>query len=220
MLVAGGARATDAIVRRWCRGLLTLAGCRLRVAGAEHLIATGPAVLVANHSSYTDAVVVLAALPAAFRFVAKRELAESALVGRIIAKVGHLTVERADVARSVADAERAAATLREGTSLMFFPEGTCVRPAGLLPFRLGAFKAAVENGRPVVPIAIRGTRELLPADTWLPCPARITVRIAAPLEPRAQGWQEMVRLCDAARAAIAAACDAAPAGSPEGEMSS
>ncbi len=210
VVLVPGSRAIDAIVRAWSRALLALAGCRLRVEGAEHLLATGPAVLVANHSSYTDALVLLAALPIAFRFVAKRELAASPLIGRIIAKVGHLMVERADVGRSVADAERAAATLRRGTSLMFFPEGTFVRPPGLLPFRLGAFKAAVENGRPVVPIAIRGTRELLPADTWLPRRARITVRIAPPLETRAKGWQEMVRLRDAARATIAAACDEAP----------
>jgi 1-acyl-sn-glycerol-3-phosphate acyltransferase len=92
-------------------------------------------------------------------------------------------------------------------SLFFFPEGTFVRAPGLLPFRLGAFKAAVETGRPVVPIELRGTREILPGDTWLPKPGPITVAIGPPIAPRAVGWQEMVRLRDLTRAEIARLAD-------------
>jgi 1-acyl-sn-glycerol-3-phosphate acyltransferase len=88
-------------------------------------------------------------------------------------------------------------------SLLFFPEGTFRREGGLLPFRLGAFKAAVETGHPVVPIGLAGTREVLPADTWLPKPHTITVTIGCPLHPTGRGWQDMVRLRDAARAQVA-----------------
>ena len=136
-------------------------------------------------------------------FVAKRELADSPVVGTVIRNVGHLTVERAEPAQSAADAERATARLRDGVSLFFFPEGTFVRAPGLLPFRLGAFKAAVEAGRPVVPIGLRGTREILPGDTWLPKPGPITVAIGPSITPQAGGWQEIVRLRDLTRAEIA-----------------
>lgn len=114
--------------------------------------------------SYVDAVALLAAIPVEFRFVAKRELLATPVLGTVIRKVGHLTVERADPSQSAADAARVGAALGGGTSLLVFPEGTLRRAAGLLPFRLGAFKAAVEAGRPVVPVTIRGTREILPAD--------------------------------------------------------
>jgi 1-acyl-sn-glycerol-3-phosphate acyltransferase len=93
-----------------------------------------------------------------------------------------------------------------------FPEGTFQRTPGLLPFRLGGFKAAAESGRPVVPIAMRGSRELLPADAWLPRRHAVQITIGAPISPQAEGWPEMVRLRDLTRAAIEAQLGALNAG--------
>jgi 1-acyl-sn-glycerol-3-phosphate acyltransferase len=195
-------RAVDRLVRRWCRAVLRLAGCGLRVEGLEHLPRARTALFCSNHASYLDAVALFAAIPAEFRFVAKRELAEAPLIGRVIRKVGHPTVERVDLSRSVADAERVARALREGVSLFFFPEGTFMRAPGVLPFKLGAFKAAVEAGCPVVPVALRGTRDVLPANTWLPRRGAVTVTIGAPIVPARSDWQEMVRLRDLVRAEV------------------
>jgi len=193
--------AVDRAVRRWCRAVLALAGCRLELEGRENLRATG--ILVANHSSYLDVVALLGALPMDVRFVAKRELDDSALLGTVIRKVGHLTVERFDLSRSVADAERVARALREGVPLLFFPEGTFSASPRLLPFRLGAFKAAVEAGCPVIPVTIRGTRDILPADRWVPRRGPITVAVGTPILPEGGGWRAIVRLRDLSRAAIA-----------------
>ena len=195
-------RRVDRVVRGWCRSVLALVGCRPRVEGVERLPAAGAVVFAANHSSYLDAVVLFAAIPRPFRFVGKRELGGWPLVGAIIRRVGHLTVERADPTRSVEDAERVGAVIRGGTSLVFFPEGTFLEGPRLLPFRLGAFKTAVEAGCPVVPVAIRGTRAILPAGAWLPRRGPITVAIGAPIAPRERDWREIVRLRDAARAEI------------------
>ena len=189
-------------MRGWCRLLLRGAGVRVHVEGLEHLPATGAVVLAANHSSYVDAVALLAALPGPFRFVGKRELAGWPLVGAVIRRVGHLTVERADPARSVEDAARVSAILRGGTSLAFFPEGTFLDTPRLLPFRLGAFKAAVEAGCALVPITIRGSREVLPADAWLPRRHPIRITVGQPIRPRQSDWREMLRLRDAVRADI------------------
>jgi 1-acyl-sn-glycerol-3-phosphate acyltransferase len=208
MVHALSGRRLDVVLRRWCRLIFALAGCPLTVEGLANL-PRGAAVFVANHASYLDVVALLAAVPADFRFVAKRELRQSPLVGTIIAKLGHLAVERADVSRSVDDAARATAVLRAGTPLLFFAEGTFVRARGLLPFRLGAFKAAVETGTPVVPIGIRGTRDVLPADTWRPRPAAVHVAVGAPIPPVGTGWREMVRLRDLTRAEIGRATESA-----------
>jgi 1-acyl-sn-glycerol-3-phosphate acyltransferase len=196
-------RGVDRAVRLWCRGMLTLSGCRLRVEGLEHLPAVGGVVLAANHSSYLDVVVLLAAIPLDFRFVAKKELLKTPIVGRVIRKVGHLTVDRVDLSQSVADAERVTAALRTGTSLLVFPEGTFVRRPGLLPFRLGAFKAATETGCPVIPVTIDGTREVLPPDSWMPCRGTIEVKIGLPVEPPGREWRDMVQLRDRIRAEVA-----------------
>jgi 1-acyl-sn-glycerol-3-phosphate acyltransferase len=197
-------RTVHAVSRAWCRLVLRLAGTGARVrAGAR--VPGGAAVLVANHASYLDVAALVATLPRDLCFVAKRELLAVPVVGTVLRKGGHLTVDRLDLSRSVEDAGRVTAALRAGAAVCIFPEGTFVRAPGLLPFRLGAFKAAVEAGCPVVPVAIRGTREVLPADTWRPRPGRIEVDVAAPILPAGEGWREMVRLRDLARAAIAAA---------------
>jgi fatty-acyl-CoA synthase len=177
-------------------------GCRLRVEGVERLPAARAVVFAANHSSYLDAVALFAAIPRDFRFVGKRELGEWPLVGAVIRRVGHLTVERADPSRSVADAERVSLALRSGTSLVFFPEGTFRLNPRLLPFRLGAFKAAVEANCPVVPVTIRGTRAILPAGAWLPRLGPITVTLGTPIAPHESDWREIVRLRDAVREEI------------------
>jgi len=200
----------DRVVRGWCRVVMAVAGCRVRLEGLAQLPAAGAVVFAANHSSYLDAVALLAALPRDFRFVGKRELSAWPLVGTIVRRVGHLTVERADPSRSVADAERVSAAIKTGTSLVFFPEGTFVATPGLLPFRLGAFKTAVEAGCPVLPVTIRGTREILPAEAWLPRRGPITVTIGAPIAPRQRDWREMVRLRDATRAEIRRGADIEP----------
>jgi 1-acyl-sn-glycerol-3-phosphate acyltransferase len=196
----------DAVTRWWCRILLRLAGCGPTVRGLEHLPRRS-AVLVANHSSYLDVVALLAALPLDVRFVAKRELLTTPIVGTILRKAGHLTVDRVDVSRGVADAARVTAAAGGGAVVCVFPEGTFVRRPGLLPFRLGAFKAAVEAACPIVPVAIRGTRDVLPADTWRPRPGRIEVTVLPPLTVAGDGWREIVRLRDAARIAVAAIID-------------
>ena len=194
--------AADRMVRGWCRLVLTASGCSLRLEGADFLTARAPLVLAANHGSYLDVVVLLAALPVPFRFVAKQELVTAPVVGSIIRKVGHLTVERGPSSRSVTDALRVTRALRDGLSVLVFPEGTFVRAPGILPFRLGGFKAAVETGCPVIPVTIRGTREILPDDSWLPRPGPVTVAVGAPIVSERDGWPAMVRLRDRTRAEI------------------
>jgi 1-acyl-sn-glycerol-3-phosphate acyltransferase len=198
-------RAVDRATRGWSRIVLALVGCSLRVEGLANLPAAGAALIVCNHSSYVDVVALLAAIPAEFRFVAKRELGRAPLIGAVIRKVGHLTVDRVDLSRGVADAETVTRVLRGGTSILFFPEGTFVRAPGILPFRLGAFKAAVDAQCPVIPVGLHGTRDILPAYRWLPRRHRITVTIGAPIPPEKSDWQEMVRIRDLARAEVARA---------------
>jgi 1-acyl-sn-glycerol-3-phosphate acyltransferase len=199
-------RHADRAAKRWSRLALALSGLRLRVVGIDHLRTLHSGVLVANHASYIDPIVLMAAIPCDFHFVAKRALAGYPLVGTVIRKAEHVTIERAGLSDRLAGAEEVERRLRNDERLLIFPEGTFVRAPGLLPFRLGAFRAAVETGRPIVPIAIRGTRHVLPADTWLFRRRPVTVTIESPVEPRSQGWPEMVRLRDGALDMITRGC--------------
>ena len=203
LLVSPRGRAADTAVKRWSRVALRLCGLRPTITGAEHLAGVGAAILAANHASYIDSVVLMASLPLDFRFLAKRRLADYPLIGTVIRKVGHVTIEKATVAQQLSGADVLTRLLREGCQMLVFPEGTFFRPPELLPFRLGAFKAAVDTGCPIVPIALRGTRRILPDGTWLFRRGPIDVIIGAPLVPTAQGWHEMVRLRAEARTIIA-----------------
>jgi 1-acyl-sn-glycerol-3-phosphate acyltransferase len=167
------------------------------VVGLEHLQGLGSGILVANHASYIDPVVLMAAIPAEFRFLAKRALMLYPVVGAVIRKAGHITVEKGGLRGRIAGLDEVERQLRSDEWLMIFPEGTFVRAPGLLHFHLGAFRAAVDTGRPIVPVAIAGARRVLPDGTWLFRHGPITVTIGPPMTPQAQGWPEMVRLRDA-----------------------
>jgi 1-acyl-sn-glycerol-3-phosphate acyltransferase len=120
-------------------------------------------------------------------------------VGAAVRRAGHLTVDRFHTSQGIAGAAHVTEALQRGISLLIFPEGTCARGPTLLPFRLGAFKAAVETGRPVVPIHVEGTRRILRPGWHLQRPGPITLSIGEPLLPTHEGWPEMVRLRDRAR---------------------
>jgi 1-acyl-sn-glycerol-3-phosphate acyltransferase len=191
-------RHADRAAKWWSRVVLTACGVRPHVVGLQHLDALGAGVFVANHASYIDPIVLMAAIPVEFHFVAKRALLEYPLIGTVIRKAEHLTIEKAGLSDRLAGADQVERQLQDGERLAIFAEGTFVRRPGLLPFRLGAFRAAVDAGRPIVPVALAGTRSVLPDGTWLFRRAPITVTIGAPMEPQAGGWPEMVRLRDAA----------------------
>lgn len=195
------------IGRGFARLLLRACGVRLRVAGAA-IGGVQPAVLVANHASYLDGLMLMAALPDCHRFVAKRELADAFLARVFLQRIGAIFVERFAVQRSVDDTRRLVAAVAAGERLAVFPEGTFTAAPALLPFHLGAFVVAARTGARVIPVAIRGTRALLPAGRWAPRRGPVDVLVAAPLEP-ARGedvFAAALALRDAAHARIAELC--------------
>lgn len=196
-----------AAARSGARLLLALTGLMPRTDGLSRLMAAlrnGPVVIVANHASYLDGLVLTAVLPPVFAFVAKRELRRHPLSGPPLTRLGALFVERFDAARGAEDGRRAVERLERGESLVFFPEGTFSEAPGLLPFRLGAFLAAAKAKAAVIPLAIRGTRQLLPGERRWPRRHPLTVSIASPVSPDGADWPAILRLRDEARAAILA----------------
>ncbi|HET9679621.1 MAG TPA: lysophospholipid acyltransferase family protein, partial [Gammaproteobacteria bacterium] len=153
-----------AAARRTARGLLRLAGMRLTVKGLENIPAGG-CIIVANHASYLDGVVLTAALPPRFGFVIKREMTSVPLVSTLLHRLGSQFVERSDPSAIRADTGRLIRSAANGTALGIFPEGTFKREPGIGPFRLGAFRAACRGGVPLITCGIQGTRHILPSET-------------------------------------------------------
>ena len=190
------------LIGRWTRLLFRLARCRVTVVGLDHLRGVGQAVYVANHASFVDPVLIMSVLPIQPRFAVKARLASYPFLGTAIRKAGHIMIEKNDLSQRIEGAGAVLAPLQAGESLFVFPEGTFVAAPGLLPFRLGAFRAAVDTGCPLVPIAIRGTRRMFPADTLRLRRTAVTVTIGRPISPSGTDWPEIVRLRDAAREMI------------------
>ena len=228
VIVPGSARA------RWRRGrgLLRAAfgalGIRLRVSGASRLAGAGRCVVVANHASYLDGPMLFAAMPEPVAWVVKGELEGNVLLAPLMRALGAEFVHRLDHERSVAGVASLSERLRRGGALGFFPEGTFHRMPGLLPFRLGAFSIAVDEGVPVVPVTIVGSRSVLRSEQWALRPGTVSIRVAPPIAPPdpssgerpdgeqsdgparkpagASPWARAVELRDAARAVILAQC--------------
>ena len=193
------------LIRFAARGLIRLSATPLRAEGLANL-PPGPCVIVANHASYLDGILLTAILPGRFSFVAKREFTVSFIARVFLQHIGAEFVERFDLARGVEDARLLARAARAGRRLLFFPEGTFTRSPGLLRFHMGAFVAAAEAAVPVVPVAIRGTRSILRDGQWLPRRGTIHVTIAPALPPGGRDWPAAIALRDAARAEILRHC--------------
>ncbi|MFX1764966.1 AMP-binding protein [Paraburkholderia sp. A1RI-2L] len=198
--------------RRWrsaaraCRFVLRAAGLHTTLHGAQHFSRTAHPVLAVNHTSYLDVIALLAALPAPVHFVAKRELARRPFVGTLLRALGTRFVARDDYGQSLADEAQLVECARAGETLLFFPEGTFVAAAGLRAFKLGAFRAAVLAGRPVLPVALRGARAALRDGHWIAERGEIEVEILAPVDAQGSDLRAMANLRERTRAALLAKC--------------
>ena len=199
--LAPNAPFAAAWLRGAARAFLAAVGAGARTEGAARL-PPGPLVLVSNHTSFLDGLVLMALLPRRVRFVAKNTLARSFWSGPFLRHLGTLFVERFDPQRGAGDATAIGAAVSGGDAVVFFPEGTFGRMPGLLPFRMGAFGVAAQVGAPVVPVAIRGARTMLRADSWFPRRAGISLAIGTAIAPAGTGWDSALALRDVARGAM------------------
>jgi 1-acyl-sn-glycerol-3-phosphate acyltransferase len=189
------------IAARLIRLAARLAGICVRSVGVA---APGTCVYVSNHASYLDGLVLLAVLPSDVAFVVKRELEHSVTLGLVLRRLGYVFVERHVVHRALSSAAELDASLNAHHSLVLFPEGTFQREPGLLPFRMGAFRAAAASGAAVIPVTLCGTRRMLPDGAFLPRPGPLEVILGEPLTAEDPSWQSAVTLRRLSRAQILA----------------
>ena len=145
---------------------------RLDRIGRDHIPASGPVILAANHKSFLDPWVVGVCLRRPVHFVAKRELFEKRWMGWLLNSLGAFPIRRGD---SDGEAmETARLVLERGGALVIFPEGTRIRTEGLAEPKRGVGRLALETGAPVVPIAIYGSDRARRG--WIIRPVQVRVR--------------------------------------------
>ena len=183
------------------RNLARLCGVRVRMRGAERL-GTGPYVFTPNHQSHFDIAALLGYLPGCNRFAAKREMFAEPILGAVLRTMGMIPVDRGD---SQASIERLNRLALDGFSVIIFPEGTRSPDGGLLPFKKGAFVAAISLGVPVVPVVCKGTARIMPKGQYLSIlPGDAEVVILDPIPTAGMSYEDRDRLRELVRERIAA----------------
>lgn len=185
------------------RMLLRVTGITITASGLDRL-PQQPHVLLVNHASYLDAILLAALLPPTpgYAFTAKREYANQRLMRALLTGLGAIFIERFDVKRSAEDVDLMAAALVRGDHLLVFPEGTFSRETGLKPFHAGAFAAAAKADAPIVVVGLRGTRTAMRDETWLPRRVPIAFEIGPILMPSGRDWAATAQMRAAARNAM------------------
>jgi len=151
------------IARAWAGSLLMITRVHVRVEGLENIDANASYVFCSNHLSYMDTPVVLSHIPVHFRFLAKKGLFQIPLLGTHLSQAGHIPVPREDPRAAVKTLSKAAEIIHQRhVSVLIFPEGGRSEDGELHPFKEGAAYIAIKAQVPLVPIALIGTREVLP----------------------------------------------------------
>jgi 1-acyl-sn-glycerol-3-phosphate acyltransferase len=183
MLVTGKGDLPIWLGRRiWGPFGLFVSGARLDVQRLPAL-PPGPVIFASNHESVLDIWVLFSVLQRSFRFIAKEELFHLPIFGAYLRLGGHIPVDRSNSTRAVASLAKAGDTVRAGTSIVVFPEGTRSRTGRIQPFKKGPFVVAKQAGVPVIPIAISGSGAVTPAQHVAVFPGTIRVAAGDPIDP-------------------------------------
>ena len=188
--------------RRWvaaaCRTLFPLAGIPTQVSGLDNL-PNDHCVVVANHASHLDGVILQAFLPPRFSYVIKGEMRDVPIVHFLLRRIGARFVERFVMSESARDARKLLQASSSGESFAFFPEGTFIDQPGLGRFRPGAFATAIKGEIPVVPLVISGARTILPAHVWLPRHGKLRIKVLPAILPQDSAYGSSRELAEEAR---------------------
>jgi 1-acyl-sn-glycerol-3-phosphate acyltransferase len=169
--------------RTWCRLIAATVGMRVRVHGLENLPAEGvPVVYMANHQSYMDIPALYGFLPVQFRIIAKESLFRVPFMGWHLTRAGNIPINRTNRREAMRSIARAVERIREGTSVVVFPEGTRSRHGVLGEMKAGSFKLAVGAGVPIVPVTIVGTCRVLEKDSLVFHPGVVDMYVGGAIE--------------------------------------
>jgi 1-acyl-sn-glycerol-3-phosphate acyltransferase len=181
-LISPGENKAHKVANLWAKMLLKLTSIRVDVIGRENVMRDRPQIFMANHQSDFDILIVLAHIPGQFRWIVKRELFKIPIFGKAMKSAGYIEIDRQNHAQAMKSMEEAAQKIREGKSVVTFPEGTRSKDGTIRPFKQGLFHLAIRAGVPIIPISIIGASEIMPKRTLMVKPGRITMVIDKPVE--------------------------------------
>jgi len=206
-MISPGENKSHKVANIWARMLLFLTNTKVRIIGAENVLEHRPQIYMANHQSDFDILIVLAHIPGQFRWIAKKELFKIPVFGAAIRKAGYIEIDRQDHEKAMISIDQAARKIRDGKSVMSFPEGTRSKDGKVKPFKQGMFHLAIKSGVPIVPVSIIGASDIMPKRSLLIKPGKVTLVIDKPIPMKGYSIENRQELIEKVRNVIIRNCD-------------
>lgn len=191
------------LARWWSGWILWFAGVRLKIENRAQLQPGQAYVFMANHASTIDIWASFRAIPCRMRMIAKRQLARIPFLGWVMWAGRFIFIDRQSATAARRSIQEAGHRIRGGCSVLIFPEGTRTRDGQLGEFKKGGFHLAMEAGVPIVPVALAGTRALMPRGSLRVKSGTVTVIIGAPIPTQGLTAQDRPALIQQVQGCIA-----------------
>ncbi|NWG02371.1 MAG: 1-acyl-sn-glycerol-3-phosphate acyltransferase [Syntrophaceae bacterium] len=175
-------RVVHHYARLWGKVALLANRVKVKIKGMDRLNGKGPYIFMSNHQGSYDIFALLGHLPYQFKWLAKKELFSIPFLGWTMAAAGYIRIDREGTRETVEAMNDAAQKIREGMSVVIFPEGSRSKDGSIQPFKKGGFTLAIKAKVPIVPISISGSRDIMPKDKLTAAPGEIRMLIDHPIE--------------------------------------
>lgn len=166
----------------WARSIMAASPIEVTVKGLSNIDPDKSYIYMSNHQSNYDIPILLGYLPVQFRWLAKIELFRIPLFGYAMKRAGYICIDRSNQKSAFESLKKAAGIIRDGVSVMIFPEGTRSMDGNIGSFKKGGFVLAIESGVPILPVIIRGTYSVMPKSRLLIKPGKVTLQVLKPVE--------------------------------------
>jgi 1-acyl-sn-glycerol-3-phosphate acyltransferase len=181
LVLRGGATSVQGLAAWWARSICAFSGVSVTVIGRENLSPDKPYIFAANHQSQFDIFALQGFLGVEFRWLAKKELFQVPVWGPAMRRAGYIPLDRSRGRQALKSIGEAAEKISAGTSVIIFPEGTRTKDGTMQDFKAGAMVLAIKSGVDLVPVAIKGTYEILPKGRLLMNQGKVFINIGNPI---------------------------------------
>jgi len=190
----GGRRVHFWAAVPWAKAILWVSGVRVIREGGEGLNWEVPRIYMANHQSAFDIFALLAGLPVDFKFILKQKLMKIPILGPAMRRAGYISIDRGDPRRAILSINRAAERIKQGASVLIFPEGTRSKDGRLQVFKKGGFHLASKAGVEIVPIVIFNSINIVPKGSMRINRGEITLKVCNPVPVNAGRKRDQEKL--------------------------
>ncbi len=188
--------------RLWGRIALLANGVKVKVEGLDNVKGTGPFIFMSNHQGSYDIFALLGHLPFHFKWLAKKELFSIPFFGWTMSAAGYISLDRQGTRETVEAMNQAAQRIRDGMSVIIFPEGSRSPDGTIQPFKKGGFTLAMKSKAPIIPISLAGSREIMPKDRLTASAGEIRIKIGEPIDTASYSLKERNLLMEKVRETI------------------